>query len=200
MDNHVSPYKWNNHSSIRKQMWKDEYLESKSFEEWIKITSKHSKINSQELKCFFWHFSTLFTLLRLVVSTQTKHTCHITQLNWEIIFFRIKFFSSLSPCQFFICGGEWHKPITHCTVQLYFWCTKLRSGARRVMGPDHWVRFWGDRFTTSSGSEVAGLPHHHLSAGLHSNVDAQYWTDGTCQNSCVISLELWTRNTYIWAL
>ncbi len=30
LDNHISPCKWNYHSSMQKQMWKDEYLESKT--------------------------------------------------------------------------------------------------------------------------------------------------------------------------
>jgi hypothetical protein len=45
----------------------------------------------------------------LLVSKLT--TCVTSQaLNWEIIFFPIKVFSSLSPCWFFIHGGEWRKP------------------------------------------------------------------------------------------
>ncbi len=51
----------------------------------------------------------------------------------------------------------WRKPITHCTLQLYFWCTRLRSDARRVVGPDHWVRFWVGRLR---------LPHHPFIAGM----------------------------------
>jgi hypothetical protein len=55
--------------------------------------SKHKKKNNQELKHFYWHVSTLFQDLRLVVGTQTNHMCHITQLNWEIIFSLLPFFS-----------------------------------------------------------------------------------------------------------
>ncbi len=44
----------------------------------------------------------------LLVSKLT--TCVTSQaLNWEIIFFPIKVFSSLSPCWFFIRRGEWRK-------------------------------------------------------------------------------------------
>ncbi len=47
--------------------------------------------------------------LRLLVSKLT--TCVTSQaLKWEIIFLPIWFFSSLSPCWFFIRGGEWRKP------------------------------------------------------------------------------------------
>jgi hypothetical protein len=134
-------------------------------------------------------FSPLSLSLTCGISIQTNHMCHITWLNWEIIFFLlIKIFSSLSPCWFFICGGKWCKLIIHHTVQWYFWCTwlRLRSDATRVMGPDHWVRFWGGGLTTSSGYELAGLPHHHLCAALHSYVGAWYWTDQTYQDSCAL--------------
>jgi hypothetical protein len=30
-----------------------------------------------------------------------------------------------------------YKPIIHCTVQWYFWCSRLRSDALRVIEPDH---------------------------------------------------------------
>ncbi len=33
LDDYISPYEWNNCGSMQKQMWKDEYLESKLFEE-----------------------------------------------------------------------------------------------------------------------------------------------------------------------
>ncbi len=72
---------------------------------------------------------------------------HLPQLRDH--FFLIKVFYSLSPCWFFICGGEWHKPIIHCTMQSYFWHGRLRSDARRVIGPDYIVRFWGGRHATS---------------------------------------------------
>ncbi len=49
---------------------------------------------------------------------------------------------------------------------LYFWCTRLRQDAKCVIGPDHWIRFWGGRLATSLGYEVASSPHHCLSAGL----------------------------------
>ncbi len=55
-------------------------------------------------------FSTLFIDLRLVVSIQTNHMCHITSTQLRDNFFPIQVFSSLSPCWFFIRGGEWRKP------------------------------------------------------------------------------------------
>ncbi len=89
-----------------------------------------------------------------VVSTQTNHVSHhFPQLRDH--YFLIKVLSSLSLCWFFICGGEWRKRIIHCTVWSYFWCAQLRSNARRVTGPDYWVRFW-----------VGRPPHHCLTAGL----------------------------------
>ncbi len=149
------------------------------------------------MKCFFWHISTLFKVLCLVVSTQTNHMCHITYLNWEIIYSLLRFFSSLSPCWFFICGGEWGKPIIHCTIQWYFWCTQLRSDARCVIGQDYQDRFW-----------VGRLTHHCLIAGLLVLMQdwaflfrcLVYWTDWTHQNSCVISMELCSKNKLIWAV
>ncbi len=45
-----------------------------------------------------------------VVSNQTNHTCHITSTHTFFSFLPVWFFSSLSPCWFFIHGGEWHKP------------------------------------------------------------------------------------------
>jgi hypothetical protein len=36
--------------------------------------------------------------------------CHITSTQLRDYFFPIKVFSSLSPCWFFICGGECRKP------------------------------------------------------------------------------------------
>ncbi len=98
----------------------------------------------------FWHVSTLFNFLCLVVSTLINHTCHITHIDWEIIFSVWRFFPPLSPCWFFICGGKWRKPIIHSTVQSYIWHARLRSDTRRVKGLDHWVRFWGGRLATSS--------------------------------------------------
>ncbi len=60
-------------------------------------------------------------------------------LNWEIIFLPIMFFSSLSPCWFFICGGECHKLPRYvpskCTYVPYngtFGASNQRSDARRV--------------------------------------------------------------------
>ncbi len=84
---------------------------------------------------------------------------------------------------------------SYCTIQTVLLVRQARPDARCVRGPDHWVRFWGGRFATSLGYEVAGLPHHHLSAGLHFYVGAWYWTDWTPQNSCVSYLELQRRNT-----
>jgi hypothetical protein len=55
-------------------------------------------------------FSNLFIDLRLVVSIQTNHMCHITSTQLRDYFFPIQVFLSLIPCWFFICGGEWHKP------------------------------------------------------------------------------------------
>ncbi len=81
----------NNQGSMQNK-WKDEYPESKTVWRIYLDNGKHSKIYSQELKCFFWHVSTLFKVLRLVVSTQTNHTCHIIYLNWEIIFSLLMFF------------------------------------------------------------------------------------------------------------
>ncbi len=46
---------------------------------------------------------------------------------------------------------------------------------------------------------MADSPHHHLSTGLHSYVDAWYCTDQTPQHTCVRSLELWRRNTFFLA-
>ena len=53
-------------------------------------------------------------------------------------------FSSLSPCWFFIRGGECRRPSRYCTVHTYFctvrwyfWRVRPRSDARRVREPDH---------------------------------------------------------------
>ncbi len=54
-------------------------------------------------------FSTLFIDLCLVVSIQTNHMCHVTSTQLRDYFFTYKVFSSLSPCWFFICGGECRK-------------------------------------------------------------------------------------------
>ncbi len=48
--------------------------------------------------------------LRLVVSIQTNHMCHVTSSQLRDYFFTYKVFSSLSPCWFFIRGGECRKP------------------------------------------------------------------------------------------
>ncbi len=128
---------------------KDIYPESKTVWKLILITSTHSK-NSQELKCFFWHVSTLFKDLCLVVSIQTNHTYHVTSTQLRDYFFPIKAFSSLSPCWYFICGGKCWRPVILCTVQGYFWRAQHATCVRR---PDHqgWISKetrW--RFTTLS--------------------------------------------------
>ncbi len=130
----------------------------------ILITSTHSK-NSQELKCFFWLVSTLFKDLSLVVSIQTNHMYHVTSTQLRDHYFPKKDFSSC-PCWFFIYGGECCRPIIDYTVlyKPYFWHTRLRPDDRHVIGPDHWVRFWGVEPTTSSGYEVAG--YHIITTSL----------------------------------
>ncbi len=55
-------------------------------------------------------FSTLFIDLHLVVSIQANHMCHSTSTQLRDIFLPKWLFSSLSPCWFFIHGGECHKP------------------------------------------------------------------------------------------
>ncbi len=66
---------------------------------------------------------------------------------------------------------SWHKPLTNIPYNCTFWCAQLWSDARHVLGPDYTrVRFWGGELDTSSGYELAGSPHHHLNAGLHSCV------------------------------
>ncbi len=50
------------------------------------------------------------TLTLKVVSIQTNHMCHITSTQMRDYFLPIWFFPSLSPCWFFIHGGEWCKP------------------------------------------------------------------------------------------
>ncbi len=68
-------------------------------------------------------FSTLFIDLRLVVSIQTNHMCHVPSTQLRDYFFTYKFFSLLSPCWFFICWGKCHKPPRYvsykCTYVLY---------------------------------------------------------------------------------
>ncbi len=121
----------------------------------------------------------------MVVGTQTNHTCHITQLNWEIIFSLLRFFPHWAHADSSFVGGWVTWADYTVPYKLYFWHARLRPDARRVIGPDHWVRFWGGELTTLSGYKVAGLPHHHFSAGLHSYVGAWYWADQTHQNSYV---------------
>ncbi len=70
------------------------------------------------MKYFFWHVSTLFKELRLVVGIQTNHT--FTSLDSIERFFSYKGFSSLSPW-FFIRGGECRRPPILRIVQEYFW-------------------------------------------------------------------------------
>ncbi len=65
-------------------------------------------------------FSTLFIDLRLVVSIQTNHTCHITSTQLRDYLFSIKVFSSLSPCWFFIHGGKWRKPLRKVSYRRTF--------------------------------------------------------------------------------
>ncbi len=65
--------------------------------------------NNKEKITYLSKFSTLFIDLRLVVSIQTNYTCHITSTQLRDYFLPIRFFSSLSPCWFFICWGKCRK-------------------------------------------------------------------------------------------
>ncbi len=51
-------------------------------------------------------FSTLFVDLRLVVSIQTNHTCHITSTELRDYFFTYMFFSSLSQVDSSFMGAS----------------------------------------------------------------------------------------------
>jgi hypothetical protein len=101
------------------QIEKDKYPERKTVWRINLKTSEHSKAKTAWLikltsnNTRRLHISQRSPLsskdLRLVVSIQTNHTCHITSTQLRD-FFSYKGFFSLSPCWFFIWGGEWCKP------------------------------------------------------------------------------------------
>ena len=72
--------------------------------------NNRSSSNNKEKIISLSKFSTLSNDLHLVVSIQTNHMFHSTSTQLRDYFWPIWFFSSLSPCRFFICGGKCHKP------------------------------------------------------------------------------------------
>ncbi len=143
----------------------------------IKSEERVNITNSQKLKWFFWHVSTLFKDLCLVVSIQTNHT--FTSLDSiERIFFLLEGFSSLSPW-FFIRGGECCRPPILHTVQEYFW--------RAWQGQMQYV--WGGQTIEAGFPKRRGsldIKTNHVIASTqdcwswhrieHSYVEVQYWT------------------------
>jgi hypothetical protein len=143
----------------------------------IKSEEQVNITNSQKVKWFFWHVSTLFKDLCLVVSILTNHT--FTSLDSiERLFFLLKGFSSLSPW-FFICGGKCSRPPILHTAQEYFWRAwqgqtqyvcggqTIKAGFPKRQGSldikiDHVIALMQDCWSWR-GTE-------------HSYVEVQYWT------------------------
>ncbi len=120
LEDYIIQRQMNNQSGFNaEQIEKNKYPESITVWRINLITSKHSKtktvwlINQQVMikeDYTSLKVSTLFKNLRLVFSIQTNHACHITSTQLRDYFLSIRFFSSLSPCWFFIHGGKCRKP------------------------------------------------------------------------------------------
>ena len=66
--------------------------------------------NNKEKITYLSEFSILFKDLRLVVSIQTNHMCHITSTQLRDNFLPTWFFFLIEPRWFFIHEGKWRKP------------------------------------------------------------------------------------------
>ncbi len=89
-------------------------------------------------------FSTLFIDIRLVVSIQTNHTCHITSTQLRDLFFYLNgFFPHWAYADSSFMGTSVVSCLDMnrylCTVRWYLWRVRPRSDARRVREPDCWV-------------------------------------------------------------
>ncbi len=112
-------YEWAIKGSIWNKLHGYIYIQRVKTVQKIKSEERINISNSQKVKYFSWHVSTLFKDLRLVVSIQSNHT-FTSFYSIERLFFSYKVFSSLSPW-FFSCEGECCRPPILGTVQEYFW-------------------------------------------------------------------------------
>jgi hypothetical protein len=123
--------------------------------------------------------------------------CHITSTQLRDYFFPIKVFSSLSPCWFFIRGGEWRKPPRKVSYKHTFgapdqgqmldvWESQTTESALRWqtchITPRHILEL-----------TLEGILEHVLGAANHCPwyiiaVPCQGWRTGTClhffQDAC----------------